>query len=122
MRDIDPQAIEAILDAAEKRVVDQVRLDIELMGQLDEAELKVRVKAAPAAVRGTLAFSLAGIAGLRRSWADAGRMGIGEAYAQMVLHSIACCLSTEDLGELVGIGRVLGESEALLGIVGPGDG
>ena len=61
MRDIDPQAIEAILDAAEKRVVDQVRLDIELMGQLDEAELKVRVKAAPAAIRGTLAVSLAGI-------------------------------------------------------------
>jgi hypothetical protein len=45
-------------------------------------------------------------------------MGIGEAYAQMVLRSIACCLSTEDLGELVGIGRVLGESEALLAITG----
>ena len=122
MPDHDPDAIATILDAAEKRVVEQVHRDIELMGRLDEAEIKSRVKSAPAAIRGTLAFSLAGISGIRRSWADAGRTGIGEAYAQMILRSIACCLSTEDLGELVGIGRVLGESEALLLVIGAGDG
>lgn len=118
--DLTGADIDAILDAAEKRIVEQVHRDVELMGPLHESEIKQRVKEAPAAVRGTLAFAMAGLSGLRRSWSDAGRLGLGEAYAQAALRSIACFLSTEDFGELVGIGRVMGESEALLAIARTG--
>ena len=46
-------------------------------------------------------------------------MALGEGFAQMVLRSMACYLGSEDFNELVGIGRVYGESEVLLaGVLG----
>ena len=109
--------IEAILDRVEKRVVAQVARDNDLLGPLDESEIKARVKAMPSGIRGTMVFALAGLPSLRRNWADQDRTGIGEAYARMILRSIACFLGSEDFSELVGIGRVFGESEAMLACV-----
>ena len=109
--------VEAILDRVEKRVVAQVARDNDLLGPLDEAEIKARVKAMPSGIRGPMVFALAGLPSLRRVWADHDRTGIGEAYARMILRSIACFLGSEDLSELVGIGRVFGESEAMLACV-----
>ena len=109
--------IEAILDRVEKRVVAQVARDNDLLGPLDESEIKARVKAMPSGIRGPMVFALAGLPSLRRNWADQDRTGIDEAYARMILRSIACFLGSEDFSELVGIGRVFGESEAMLACV-----
>ena len=109
--------VEAILDRVEQRVVAQVARDNDLLGPLDEAEIKARVKAMPSGIRGPMVFALAGLPSLRRVWDDHDRTGIGEAYARMILRSIACFLGSEDLSELVGIGRVFGESEAMLACV-----
>lgn len=109
--------VEAILDRVEQRVVAQVARDNDLLGPIDEDEIKARVKAMPTGIRGPMVFALAGLPSLRRVWDDHGRTGIGEAYARMILRSIACFLGSEDLSELVGIGRVFGESEAMLACV-----
>ena len=109
--------IEAILARVEKRVVAQVARDNALLGPLDESEIKARVKAMPSGIRGPRVFALAGLPSLRRTWADQDRIGIGEAYARMILRSIACFLGSEDFSELVGIGRGFGESEAMLACV-----
>ena len=108
--------VETILDRVEKRVVAQVARDNDLLGPLDESEIKARVKAMPSGIRGPMVFALAGLPSLR-TWADQDRTGIGEAYARMILRSIACFLGSEDFSELVGIGRVFGESEAMLSCV-----
>ena len=109
--------VETILDRVEKRVVAQVARDNDLLGPLDESDIKARVKAMPSGIRGPMVFALAGLPSLRRTWADQDRTGIGEAYARMILRSIACFLGSEDFSELVGIGRVFGESEAMLSCV-----
>ncbi|MAD19069.1 MAG: hypothetical protein CMJ52_02465 [Planctomycetaceae bacterium] len=109
--------VEAILDRVERRVVAQVARDNDLLGPLDEDEVKARVKAMPSGIRGPMVFALAGLPSLRRAWAEQDRTAVGEAYARMILRSIACFLGSEDFSELVGIGRVFGESEAMLACV-----
>ncbi len=109
--------VTAILERAEKRAIAQVARDVELLGPLDEAEIKERVKRLPTGVRGPFVFALAGLPSLRRVWAEQDRLSLGEAYAQMVLRSMACFLGSEDFNEITGIGRVFGESEALLTLV-----
>ena len=109
--------VTAILERAEKRAIAQVARDVELLGPLDEAEIKERVKRLPTGVRGPFVFALAGLPSLRRVWAEQDRLSLGEAYAQMVLRSMACFLGSEDFNEITGIGRVFGESEALLALV-----
>lgn len=103
-----------ILDRAEARVIAQVARDIELMGPLDEKEVRERVKAMPTGIRGPLLFAVAGLPAIRRTWAERDRTSLGEGFAQMILRSVACFMGTEDFSELVGIGRVYGESDALL--------
>ena len=58
--------VEAILDRVEQRVVAQVARDNDLLGPLDEAEIKARVKAMPSGIRGPMVFALAGLPSLRR--------------------------------------------------------
>ncbi len=118
MTDAAPESfVSEILDRAEKRAVAQVARDVELLGPLDETEVKERVKKLPTGIRGPFVFALAGLPSLRRAWAEQERMGLGEAYAQMILRSMACYLGSEDYNEITGIGRVFGESEALLALV-----
>ena len=103
-----------ILDRAEARVIAQVARDVELMGPLDEHEVREKVKAMPTGIRAPLLFAVAGLPAIRRTWADQDRTSLGEGFAQMILRSVACFMGTEDFSELVGIGRVYGESDALL--------
>lgn len=118
MSDAAPESlISEILDRAEKRAVAQVARDVELLGPLDESEVKERIKRLPTGIRGPFIFAFAGLPSLRRAWAEQERMGLGEAYAQMILRSMACYLGSEDYNEITGIGRVFGESEALLALV-----
>ena len=91
--------------------------DVDLLGPLDEAGIKEGIKQLPTGVRGPFVFALAGLPSLRRAWAEQDRLSLGEAYAQMVLRSMACFLGSEDFNEITGIGRVFGESEALLTLV-----
>ena len=112
----DPTVLE-ILERAEKRAIAQVARDVELLGPLDEHEVKERVKRLPTGVRGPFVFALAALPSLRRAWAEQDRLSLGEAYAQMILRSMACFVSSEDFNEITGIGRVFGESEALLALV-----
>ena len=111
-----PEVME-ILERAEKRAIAQVARDVELLGPLDEARVKEGVKRLPTGVRGPFIFALAGLPSLRRAWAEQDRLSLGEAYAQMVLRSMACFLGSEDFNEITGIGRVFGESETLLALV-----
>ena len=106
-----------ILERAEKRAIAQVARDVDLLGPLDEAGIKEGIKQLPTGVRGPFVFALAGLPSLRRAWAEQDRLSLGEAYAQMVLRSMACFLGSEDFNEITGIGRVFGESEALLTLV-----
>ena len=106
-----------ILERAEKNALRQVARDQELIGPIDEAEITQRVKDAPSEFRGTLVFSLVGAKSVRKAWEGQGRLALGEAYAQMILRSIACYMSSKDLAELVGVGRAFGESEALMKLV-----
>ncbi|MEE2895364.1 MAG: hypothetical protein VX726_06420 [Planctomycetota bacterium] len=112
----DPNVLE-ILERAEKRAIAQVARDVELLGPLDEHEVKERVKRLPTGVRGPFVFALAALPSLRRAWAEQDRLSLGEAYAQMILRSMACFVGSEDFNEITGIGRVFGESEALLALV-----
>ena len=112
----DPIVLE-ILERAEKRAIAQVARDVELLGPLDEHEVKERVKRLPTGVRGPFVFALAALPSLRRAWAEQDRLSLGEAYAQMILRSMACFVGSEDFNEITGIGRVFGESEALLALV-----
>lgn len=112
----DPTVLE-ILERAEKRAIAQVARDVELLGPLDEHEVKERVKRLPTGVRGPFVFALAALPSLRRAWAEQDRLSLGEAYAQMILRSMACFVGSEDFNEITGIGRVFGESEALLALV-----
>ena len=109
--------VEAILERAEKRAIAQVARDVELLGPLDEVGIKEGVKRLPTGVRGPFVFALAGLPSLRRAWAEQDRLSLGEAYAQMILRSMACFLGSEDFNEITGIGRVFGESEAMLALV-----
>ena len=112
----DPTVLE-ILERAEKRAIAQVARDVELLGPLDEHEVKERVKRLPTGVRGPFVFALAALPSLRRAWAEQDRLSLGEAYAQMILRSMACFVGSGDFNEITGIGRVFGESEALLALV-----
>ena len=112
----DPTVLE-ILERAEKRAIAQVARDVELLGPLDEHEVKERVNRLPTGVRGPFVFALAALPSLRRAWAEQDRLSLGEAYAQMILRSMACFVGSEDFNEITGIGRVFGESEALLALV-----
>ncbi|MAC19747.1 MAG: hypothetical protein CMJ23_08785 [Phycisphaerae bacterium] len=108
-----------ILDRMEKRVLAQVARDLELLGPIDENEVKERIKKLPTGLRGPFVFAFAGLPRLRQNWIEQDRMALGEGFAQMVLRSMACYLGSEDFNELVGIGRVFGESEVLLaGVLG----
>ncbi|MAD78870.1 MAG: hypothetical protein CMJ51_05810 [Planctomycetaceae bacterium] len=108
-----------ILDRMEKRVLAQVARDLELLGPIDEIEIKERIKKLPTGLRGPFVFAFAGLPRLRQNWIEQDRMALGEGFAQMVLRSMACYLGSEDFNELVGIGRVFGESEVLLaGVLG----
>ncbi|MDA0295923.1 MAG: hypothetical protein O3A19_02520 [Planctomycetota bacterium] len=109
--------MQEVLDKAEQRAVELVRCDLELLGPLDEKELKEQVKAVTSTARGTLIFALAGAQSTRNTWALQGRPALGEAYSQRILRSVACFLGSEDPSELVGLGRAMGESEALLTLV-----
>ena len=109
--------VDAILERAEKRAIAQVARDLDLLGPMNEQEVKERVKRLPTGIRGPFVFALAGLPSLRRAWADQDRLSLGEAYAQMILRSMACYLASEDYNEITGIGRVFGESEALLALV-----
>lgn len=109
--------VDAILERAEKRAIAQVARDLELLGPMNEQDVKERVKRLPTGIRGPFVFALAGLPSLRRAWADQDRLSLGEAYAQMILRSMACYLASEDYNEITGIGRVFGESEALLALV-----
>lgn len=113
----ESQAVVDILERAEKRAIAQVVRDLELLGPLDAHDIKERVKKLPTGVRGPFVFALAGLPSLRKAWADQDRLSLGEAYVQMVLRSMACFLGSEDFNEITGIGRVFGESEALLTLV-----
>ena len=109
--------ISVILERAEMRAIERVARDIELMGPMNESEVKEGVKRLPTGVRGPFVFALAGLPSLRRTWAEHDRLSLGEAYAQMILRSMACFVGSEDFNEITGIGRVFGESEALLELV-----
>lgn len=118
MTNAEPDPVVAeILDRAEKRAIAQVARDVDLLGPINESEVKERVKRMPTGIRGPFIFALAGLPSLRRAWAEQDRMSLGEAYAQMILRSMACYLGSEDYNEITGIGRVFGESEALLALV-----
>ena len=108
-----------ILDRMEKRVLAQVARDLELLGPIDEHDVKERIKKLPTGLRGPFVFAFAGLPRLRQNWIEQDRMALGEGFAQMILRSMACYLGSEDFNELVGIGRVFGESEVLLaGVLG----
>ena len=109
--------ITEILERAEKNALEQVARDQELIGSIDEAAMTQQVKDAPSEFRGTLVFSLVGAKSVRKAWEGQGRLALGEAYAQMILRSIACYMGSKDLAELVGVGRAFGESEALMKLV-----
>ena len=119
MSDPSPESsdLSVILERAEKRAIQRVARDIELMGPMNEAEVKEGVKRLPTGVRGPFVFALAALPSLRRTWAEHDRLSLGEAYAQMILRSMACFVGSEDFNEITGIGRVFGESEALLELV-----
>ena len=106
--------ISDLLDQVEKRVLRQVAKDLELMGPLNESDIIAHVKKMPTGIRGPFVFAIAGMPALRKKWSDQDRMALGEGFSQMILRSIACYLGSEDYSEFVGIGRVYGESEALL--------
>jgi hypothetical protein len=109
--------MQEILDQAEQRAVDLARRDVELLGLIDEKALKEQVKEVIGGARLTLIFALAGAQSTRNAWAAQDRLALGEAYAQLILRSVACFLGSEDPAELVGIGRSMGESDALLTLV-----
>lgn len=121
MNDQNPTTVDVadILDRVEKRVLAQVARDVELLGPIDEHDVKERIKKLPTGLRGPFVFAFAALPRLRKNWADQDRMALGEGFAQMILRSMACYLGSEDFNELVGIGRVFGESEILLaGVLG----
>jgi hypothetical protein len=109
--------MQEVLDKAEQRAVALVQRDFELLGPIDEKGLKEQVKAVTTGARGTLIFALAGAQSTRNAWAAKDRIALGEAYSQLVLRSVACFLGSEDPSELVGMGRTMGESDALLTFV-----
>ncbi|MDG2022243.1 MAG: hypothetical protein P8J59_09875 [Phycisphaerales bacterium] len=106
-----------ILDKAEARAVALVERDAELLGPIDEKALKEQVKAVNTTARATLIFALAGAQSTRNAWALQDRAALGAAYSQLVLRSVACFLESNDPSELVGLGRTMGESEAMLTLV-----
>ena len=116
MNDQNPTTVDVadILDRVEKRVLAQVARDVELLGPIDEHDVKERIKKLPTGLRGPFVFAFAALPRLRKNWADQDRMALGEGFAQMILRSMACYLGSEDFNELVGIGRIFGESEILL--------
>ena len=107
--------MQEILDQAEQRAVELARRDVELLGLIDEKALKEQVKEVVGGARLTLIFALA--QSTRNAWAAQDRLALGEAYAQLILRSVACFLESDDPAELVGIGRTMGESDALLTLV-----